>query len=57
MKDELTREDKEKGVNNNKGYTWLILLDGTNRKSYNVLEYFWPLIDRKKRFYICFNYY
>ena len=50
MKDELTREDKEKGVNNNKGYTWLILLDGTNRKSYNVFEYFWPLIDRKKDF-------
>ena len=50
MKDELTRNDKEKGVNNNKGYTWLILLDGTNLISYNVLEYFWPLIDRKKDF-------
>ena len=50
MKDELTRDDKEKGVNNNKGYTWLILLDGTNKKSYNVFEYFWPLIDRKKDF-------
>lgn len=50
MKDELTRNDKEKGVNGNKGYTWLILFDGTNLKSYNVLEYFWPLIDRKKDF-------
>ena len=50
MKDELTRNDKEKGVNENKGYTWLILFDGTNLKSYNVLEYFWPLIDKKKDF-------
>jgi hypothetical protein len=50
MKDELMRDDKEKGVNNNKGYTWLILLDGTNKKSLNVLEYFWPLIDKKKDF-------
>ena len=50
MKDQLTRNDKEKGVNNNKGYTWLIILDGTNIISYNVLEYFWPLIDRKKDF-------
>ena len=50
MKDELTRDDKERGVNNNKGYTWLILLDGTNKKSLNVLEYFWPLIDKKKDF-------
>jgi hypothetical protein len=24
MKDELMRFDKEKGVSNNKGYTWLI---------------------------------
>ena len=50
MKDELTRNDKEEGVNKNKGYTWLILFDGTNLKSYNVLEYFWPFIDRKKDF-------
>jgi hypothetical protein len=50
MKDELTRNDKEKSVNGNKGYTWLILFDGTNLKSYNVFEYFWPLIDRKKDF-------
>ena len=50
MKDVLTRDDKEKGVNKYKGYTWLILLDGTNIKSYNVFEYFWPLIDRKKDF-------
>ena len=50
MKDELMRCDKEKGVSNNKGYTWLILLDGTNTKSLNVLEYFWPLIDRQKDF-------
>ena len=34
MKDELMRNDKEKGVSNNKGYTWLILFDGTNMKSY-----------------------
>ena len=40
MKDELMRCDKEKGVSNNKGYTWLILFDGTNTKSFNVLEYF-----------------
>ena len=44
------RCDKEKGVSNNKGYTWLILFDGTNTKSFNVLEYFWPLIDRQKDF-------
>ena len=44
------RCDKEKGVSNNKGYTWLLLLDGTNTKSLNVLEYFWPLIDRQKDF-------
>ena len=50
MKDELMRCDKEKGVSNNKGYTWLILLDGTNTKSLNALEYFWPLIDRQKDF-------
>ena len=50
MKDELMRCDKEKGVSNNKGYTWLLLLDGTNTKSLNVLEYFWPLIDRQKDF-------
>ena len=50
MKDELSRNDKEKGVNNHKGYTWLILLDGTNLKSFNVLEYFWPFIDKKKDF-------
>ena len=50
MKDDLTRNDKEKGVNRNKGYTWLILFDGTNLKSYNALEYFWPLIDKKKDF-------
>jgi hypothetical protein len=50
MKDELMRCDKEKGVSNNKGYTWLILFDGTNTKSFNVLEYFWPLIDRQKDF-------
>ena len=50
MKDSLTRDDKEKGVNNHKGYMWLILFDGTNLKSYNVLEYFWPFIDRKKDF-------
>ena len=50
MKDELMRCDKEKGVSNNKGYTWLILLDGTNSKSLNALEYFWPLIDRQKDF-------
>ena len=50
MKDQLTRNDKEEGVNKAKGYTWLILFDGTNLKSYNVLEYFWPFIDRKKDF-------
>ena len=50
MKDELMRNDKEKGVSNNKGYTWLILFDGTNMKSYYILEYFWPLIDRTKDF-------
>ena len=50
MKDELMRCDKEKGVSNNKGYTWLILFDGTNTKSLNTLEYFWPLIDRQKDF-------
>ena len=50
MKDELMRNDKERGANNNKGYTWLIILDGTNIKSYFVLEYFWPFIDRKKDF-------
>ena len=50
MKDELMRCDKEKGVSNNKGYNWLILLDGTNTKSLNALEYFWPLIDRQKDF-------
>ena len=50
MKDELMRNDKEKGVSNNKGYTWLILFDGTNLKSFNILEYFWPLIDRQKDF-------
>ena len=44
------RCDKEKNVSNNKGYTWLILLDGTNSKSINALEYFWPLIDRQKDF-------
>ena len=50
MKDELMRSDKEKGVNNSKGYNWLILLDGTNLKSFYVFEYFWPFIDRKKDF-------
>ena len=50
MKDELMRCDKEKNVSNNKGYTWLILLDATNSKSLNALEYFWPLIDRQKDF-------
>ena len=50
MKDELMRCDKEKGVSNNKGYTWLILFDGTNIKSFNSLEVFWPLIDRQKDF-------
>ena len=50
MKDELMRSDKEKGVNKANGYTWLILLDGTNLKSLNVLEFFWPFIDRKKDF-------
>ena len=50
MKDELMRSDKEKGINNTNGYTWLILLDGTNLKSLYVLEYFWPFIDRKKDF-------
>jgi len=50
MKDELMRSDKEKGVNKSNGYTWLILLDGTNLKSLYALEYFWPFIDRKKDF-------
>ena len=50
MKDELMRSDKEKGVSKNNGYTWLILLDGTNLKSLYALEYFWPFIDRKKDF-------
>ena len=50
MKDELTRSDKEKGINKHKGYTWLVLFDGTNLKSFNVLEYFWPFIDKKKDF-------
>ena len=50
MKDELMRCDKEKGVSNNKGYTWLLIFDGTNTKSLNALEYFWPLIDRQKDF-------
>ena len=50
MKDELMRCDKEKGVSNNKGYTWLLLFDGTNTKSLNALECFWPLIDRQKDF-------
>jgi len=50
MKDELTRIDKEKNGCNSKGYTWLFIFDGTNTKSFYVLEYFWPLIDRKKDF-------
>ena len=50
MKDELMRCDKEKGVSNNQGYNWLILLDGTNTKSLNALDYFWPLIDKQKDF-------
>ena len=31
--------DKEKGVSNNKGYTWLILFDGTNMKSYYIIRH------------------
>jgi len=50
MKDELMRSDKEKNGCNSKGYTWLFILDGTNTKSFYILEYFWPLIDRKKDF-------
>ena len=50
MKDELMRSDKEKNGCNSKGYTWLFVFDGSNTKSFFVLEYFWPLIDRKKDF-------
>ena len=50
MKDELMRSDKEKSGCDSKGYTWLFIFDGTNTKSFYVLEYFWPLIDRKKDF-------
>ena len=44
IKEETLRKDKE----NKKGYTWLFILDKENIDCIKVLEFFMPLINKKK---------
>lgn len=44
IKEEMLRNDKE----NKKGYTWLFILDKENLDCIKVLEFFMPLINKKK---------